>query len=135
MARERRLGAGRGSASPTHVHLGLAGVDLPLSSRAPKVYAKLVAMHQDDGLDFCTSTTFNLDEHVSLSSDDRCSYRSYMNAHLFAHVDVTADNTHLPDGTADDLKAEASRELQGPGFYRWMFEMSPNGSPFAERVF
>ena len=74
-----------------------------------RVYAVLVAMHRRDGLDFSRCRSFNLDEYVGLAAGDEHSYRHYMNHHLFDQVDIVPDNTQLPDGMADDLKAEARR--------------------------
>ena len=71
------------------------------------VYERLAEMHRDDGLDFSGCRTFNLDEYVGLAPSDANSYRHYMNRHLFARVNVDIRNTHLPDGTAADLEAEA----------------------------
>lgn len=73
------------------------------------VYAQLVRMHRDEGLDFSACRTFNLDEYVGLPGSHRNSYRHYMNHHLFLQVNVEMQNTHLPDGTAADLGAECAR--------------------------
>ncbi|HYK01359.1 MAG TPA: glucosamine-6-phosphate deaminase [Thermoanaerobaculia bacterium] len=54
-------------------------------------------------------TTFNLDEYAGVSRDDPGSYFSYMNEHLFAHVDLDPANAHLPHGEAPDLDAECVR--------------------------
>jgi len=72
-----------------------------------RVYADLVKMHRDDGLDFSQCRTFNLDEYIGLEKDDVNSYHYYMAEHLFEHINIKPGNTHLPDGTAKDLKAEA----------------------------
>ncbi len=73
------------------------------------VYAKLVRMHRETGLDFSLCRTFNLDEYVGLPGSDRHSYRHYMNHHLFMQVNIDLRNTCLPDGTAADLEAECAR--------------------------
>ena len=70
------------------------------------VYAKLAQLHSTEGLDFSLVRTFNLDEYVGLAPDDPCSYRHYMNTHLFSKVNIDLRNTHLPDGMAADLSAE-----------------------------
>lgn len=70
-----------------------------------RVYAHLVRMHREAGLDFARCRTFNLDEYIGIPPTDEHSYRHYMNQHLFAQVNVDVRNTHLPDGMADDLKA------------------------------
>jgi glucosamine-6-phosphate deaminase len=66
-------------------------------------------MHQEEGLDFSLCRTFNLDEYVGLAPTDPHSYRYYMNEKLFKRVNIDLRNTHLPHGTAPDLKAECER--------------------------
>lgn len=70
------------------------------------VYAKLVHLHETEGLDFSLCRTFNLDEYVGLRPDHPGSYRFYMNRHLFDHVNIDKRNTYLADGLAKDLDAE-----------------------------
>ena len=72
-----------------------------------RVYANLVS----SGVSFATCRTFNLDEYIDLKASDPNSYRSYMNAHLFDHVDIVPSNTHIPDGSAHDLK-KAARDYE-----------------------
>ncbi len=79
------------------------------------VYAELVRLHREAGLDFSLCRTFNLDEYVGLSPDDPGSYRYYMNRHLFRRVNIDIRNTHLPDGVAPDLAAECVRYEQRIG--------------------
>ena len=71
-----------------------------------RVYAKLVQMHKEEGLDFSLVRTFNLDEYIGLPPDHPNSYRYYMNYHLFDHINIDKRNTFLPDGMAEDLPAE-----------------------------
>jgi len=72
------------------------------------VYARLVRMHREEGLDFSSCRTFNLDEYVGLPGNHPSSYRRYMNHHLFVQVNIDLQNTHLPDGMATDLVAECA---------------------------
>lgn len=72
------------------------------------VYARLVQLHRNEGLDFSSCHSFNLDEYVGLPADDPHSYRYYMNRLLFRQVNIQPGNTHLPDGTAADLEAESA---------------------------
>lgn len=72
------------------------------------VYALLVQMHADEGLDFSGAKSFNLDEYVGLPATDPHSYRYYMNYQLFNRVNIDLANTYLPDGTAPDLDAECA---------------------------
>src|SRR4029434_1737981 len=84
-----------------HLVLGLA-----TGRTMESVYQVLVRMHRKEGLDFSLCSTFNLDEYVGLSPDDRHSYRHYMNQHFFRHVNIDLRNTHLPNGEAPNLDAE-----------------------------
>lgn len=52
-------------------------------------------------------TSFNLDDYVGLSPDHPQSYYRFMRRHLFDPLGVPAARTHLPDGCAPDLQAEA----------------------------
>jgi glucosamine-6-phosphate deaminase len=70
------------------------------------VYRHLADLHREEGLDFSLCHTFNLDEYVGLSPDNSDSYHYYMKQHLFRNVNIDAQNTHLPDGLANDLDAE-----------------------------
>jgi glucosamine-6-phosphate deaminase len=60
-------------------------------------------MHKQEGLDFSTVITFNLDEYVGLQPTHDQSYRYFMNENLFDHVNVNLKATHVPDGTITDL--------------------------------
>ncbi len=70
---------------------------------------RLVRAHQEEGLDFSSVTTVNLDEYVGLEPDHCQSYRCFMNQHLFDHVNVRMENTHVPNGLAESLTAECER--------------------------
>ncbi len=72
-----------------------------------RLYAALVALHQTEHLSFAGCRTFNLDEYVGLSKSDPRSYHTYMVEHLFRYVNLKRTNTHLLNGTAPDLAAEA----------------------------
>jgi glucosamine-6-phosphate deaminase len=95
-----RLIAARLRATPALV-LGLA-----TGRTMERVYVQLARMHREEGLDFAQCATFNLDEYVGLAAEDPCSYRYYMRAKLFQHINVDPTRTYLPDGSADDLTAE-----------------------------
>jgi glucosamine-6-phosphate deaminase len=61
------------------------------------VYAELVRLHRARELDFARVTTFNLDEYVGLPAGDPRSFSAFMQEHLFAHVNLAPERTHLPD--------------------------------------
>ena len=86
--------AGRGEACV----LGLATGSSPI-----RVYAELVRMHREEGLDFSHVMTFNLDEYFELPRGSRHSYWYFMHQHLFNHVNIKPKNIHIPRG---DLELE-----------------------------
>ncbi|MFM8912370.1 MAG: glucosamine-6-phosphate deaminase, partial [Flammeovirgaceae bacterium] len=74
--------------------LGLATGATPVG-----VYAELVRMHKEENLSFQNVITFNLDEYYPMQASSVQSYVSFMNEHLFSHVDIQKNNIHIPDGT------------------------------------
>lgn len=74
--------------------LGLATGATPVG-----VYAELVRMHKEENLSFQNVITFNLDEYYPMQPGSVQSYVSFMNEHLFSHVDIQKNNIHIPDGT------------------------------------
>ena len=62
------------------------------------MYQELVRLHRHESLDFSKVVTFNLDEYLGLSSNHPQSFHYYMRENFFAHVNVDADNIHIPDG-------------------------------------
>ena len=73
------------------------------------VYDALARMNAEEGLDFSGVTTFNLDEYIGLAPENECSYRYYMDRHLFSRINIRRENTHLPNGAAPDIDAECAR--------------------------
>lgn len=73
------------------------------------VYACLVALHRERGLDFSRCRTFNLDEYIGIPAAHPGSYRTYMDQHLFHQVNLAPGSTQLPNGTAADLGSECRR--------------------------
>lgn len=78
--------------------LGLATGTTPLP-----LYRELIRLHREEGLDFSTCSTFNLDEYVGLPAHHAQSYRSFMQEHLHAHLNVAPARVHIPDGMAEDI--------------------------------
>ncbi|HWB04817.1 MAG TPA: glucosamine-6-phosphate deaminase [Verrucomicrobiales bacterium] len=74
--------------------LGLATGSTPVP-----FYRELIRLHREEGLSFKNVITFNLDEYYGLTRDHRESYFRFMKEQLFAHIDLPAENIHLPDGT------------------------------------
>ncbi len=86
-----------------------AVLGLPTGRTPIQMYAELVRMHKEEGLDFSQATSFNLDEFVGIGPDHPGSYHAYMAEHLFNHVNLPAQRAHLLDGLASDLDAECDR--------------------------
>lgn len=85
------------------IKLGLATGGTPIG-----VYANLIDDYQMNGTSYQEVTTFNLDEYIGLSGEDPNSYRFYMDDHLFDHINVKKDKTHIPNGNADDAEKECA---------------------------
>ena len=73
--------------------LGLATGTSPVG-----VYKELVNMHVNEGLSFKNVITFNLDEYYGIKNNDIQSYHSFMNQHLFDHIDINKKNIFIPNG-------------------------------------
>lgn len=89
--------AGLVRSKPTAV-LGLATGSTPLG-----LYRELARMHREEGLDFSKVTTFNLDEYVGLGPSHTASYHHFMQENLFKHVNIPAQNSHIPNGLSKDI--------------------------------
>ena len=87
--------------------LGLATGGTPV-----RTYAELSRMHREEELDFSRVTTFNLDEYVGLPPTHPQSYRYFMQEHLFQHLNLRRDQTHVPDGRALDFEQYCQRYEQ-----------------------
>ena len=81
------------AAAGKHCVLGLATGSTPVN-----VYSELVRMHREEGLSLSNVITFNLDEYFPMQPDCLQSYVRFMREHLFDHVDIAEENTHIPDG-------------------------------------
>ncbi len=77
--------------------LGLATGHTPLP-----VYKRLVALHRAGEVSFRDVSTYNLDEYYPIAPTDLQSYRTYMDRHLFDHLDIPPNRTHLFDGTVPE---------------------------------
>ena len=81
--------------------LGLATGSTPIT-----LYAELVRLHKEENLSFKNVVTFNLDEYYPIDKDAVQSYYTFMKRHLFNHVDISANNIHIPNGALpkEDVK-------------------------------
>lgn len=81
--------------------LGLATGRSPLG-----VYAELIRMHRNEGLDFSRVTTFNLDEYAGLRPSHPSSYNHFMWTNFFDHINVNPARVFLPSGTVEGKDIE-----------------------------
>ena len=91
---------------------------LPTGSSPIGMYDRLVKAYSEGKISFRNVVTFNMDEYVGLPADHPESYHSFMNRHLFDHIDCPKENIHILDGNATDLVAECAayeRAIEGYG--------------------
>ncbi|QDP41291.1 glucosamine-6-phosphate deaminase [Radiobacillus deserti] len=79
---------------------------LATGSTPEGMYKELVQAHKNGEISFSNTTTYNLDEYIGLPSEDKNSYRFYMNDRLFHHIDIPLEQTNVPNGMASDLTKE-----------------------------
>lgn len=82
--------------------LGLATGSTPIG-----LYKCMIADYKAGAVSYKNMTSINLDEYVGLHVTHPESYRSFMNRNLFDHIDIKPENTHVPDGLAEDLQKAA----------------------------
>jgi glucosamine-6-phosphate deaminase len=87
-----RIVAAAVSSNPS-LRLGLATGSTTLG-----MYKELVRLHIEQRLDFSEVSTFNLDEYLGLPANHPQSFHTFMRENFFAHVNVAAENVHIPDG-------------------------------------
>ena len=84
--------------------LGLATGSSPIG-----MYSELAKKCAAGEISFKKVKSVNLDEYVGLPKDHDQSYAYFMNENLFDKVDIDKSNTNIPNGMADDPKAECER--------------------------
>ncbi len=84
--------------------LGLATGSSPIG-----MYKELIKKNKAGEISFKDVRSVNLDEYVGLSKEHDQSYSYFMHDNLFNHVDIKEENTNLPNGLAEDPKAECKR--------------------------
>lgn len=84
--------------------LGMATGSTPIG-----IYEELVRLYQNGFVTFRQAVSFNLDEYAGLPEDHPENYITFMRKHLFDHIDLPAEQTHIPNGSASDLAAECAR--------------------------
>ncbi|MFI3225857.1 MAG: glucosamine-6-phosphate deaminase [Clostridia bacterium] len=87
--------------------LGLATGSTPVGT-----YKKIIKMYNDSKVDFSDIKTVNLDEYRGLDKSSDQTYYHFMNENFFQFVNVSKENTHIPDGTNLDADAECEKYEQ-----------------------
>lgn len=81
--------------------LGLATGSSPVG-----LYQLMIKDHQENGTSYKDIITFNLDEYIGLPRNHEGSYWTFMHEHLFNHIDIPAENIHVPLGSGEDPEAD-----------------------------
>lgn len=84
--------------------LGLATGSTPIGT-----YEHLIEWYRKGDISFSQVYTVNLDEYKGLSGEHDQSYRYFMNQNLFDGIDISKENTYVPNGLAEDTAAECQR--------------------------
>jgi glucosamine-6-phosphate deaminase len=84
--------------------LGLATGSTPIGT-----YQQLIEWYKKGDLDFSQVKTINLDEYKGLSRENKQSYYYFMYHNFFKHININPDNTHIPNGMAEDDRMECER--------------------------
>ena len=88
---------------------GSAVLGLPTGSTPVPLYGELIRRHRDGALDFSGVRSYNLDEYVGLDAAHPQSFRYFMDQNLFNHINIAAENAHVPSGISADPEAEMRR--------------------------
>jgi glucosamine-6-phosphate deaminase len=83
--------------------LGLATGSSPVGT-----YKKMAEKCAMGEVDFSKVRTVNLDEYVGLEGTHDQSYRYFMNANFFDHINIDKNNTKVPCGTSSDAARECA---------------------------
>lgn len=81
---------------------------LPTGSTPIATYKELIRLYDAGEISFKNVITFNMDEYVGIPESHPESYHSFMRKNFFSHVDVPAENIHILNGNAPDLKKECA---------------------------
>jgi len=95
-----------------------AVLGLPTGRTPVGLYRCLTEDQERGRIDLSRATTFNLDEYVGLGPDHPCSYRRFMQTHLFSRLPAGPGRHFIPDGLAADLDRECisyDRRLDAAG--------------------
>lgn len=83
------------------ITLGLATGSTPVG-----VYEELIRMNKFGKITFKNVKTYNLDEYYPINKSNPQSYSAFMRDKLFDHIDIKIENTHIPNGMAQNSTEE-----------------------------
>lgn len=72
----------------------------------PILFYEKIAKNQ---VDFSKIITFNMDEYIGISRDNKNSFYSFMNENLYKKVNIKPENINIPNGEAMDLEQECKK--------------------------
>jgi len=104
LARALAVDVARAVARQPDIVLGLPTGRTPIP-----LYRELARLHRMGRADFSRASTFNLDEFLGIDGGDPRSYRTFMQRHLFDHVNLARRRTHFLNGAVRDVAAECER--------------------------
>lgn len=87
--------------------LGLATGSTPIGA-----YKQLIEWYRRGDLDFSEVRSVNLDEYRGLPRENDQSYYYFMYHNFFKDINISMDNTNIPDGTEHDADKECARYNQ-----------------------
>lgn len=82
---------------------------LPTGRTPIPLYRELVRLRRDGRISFAHAITFNLDEFLGPRAKPTGCYRSFMNRHLFDHIDIDAAHINFLDHKPVDAEQECVR--------------------------
>ncbi len=82
-------------------------------STPERLYELLVARYQRGEISFDQLLTVNLDEYIGLAPDHEQSYATFMQRHLWEHVNVRPDFIHFPAAVPDPSMFDQFIQNQG----------------------
>lgn len=94
------------------------------------IYEAWRAQLQQEPIDLSAVTSFNLDEYIGLAPTHEQSYHFFMQDNLFKHLGLSAEQTHLPDGTKADMAKECrhySEAIEQAGLDIQLLGIGTNG--------
>ncbi len=72
------------------------------------LYKELVKAYEAGELSFAEAKSFNLDEYIGITPENKASYHYFMDENLFAHIDMKRENIHVPAGSSEDIEKTAT---------------------------